>query len=135
MNSPVTFSDELTARRQELGISQSAAARQAGVSRGAWRAWESGEAIPQDFNYVRIETVMQWEAGSAELAVLGRRKPVVVRRRIERDQPRDETEVEMVKLIKRGLSEVDVWAAIDERRERLAREVNKGRRGPHSNSA
>jgi transcriptional regulator with XRE-family HTH domain len=73
----------ITARRIELGLSQSEAARRAGVSRPAWIAWEN-DTRPQDQNYATIERTLEWERGSIT-AVLAGREPVA--RQGERTPP------------------------------------------------
>jgi transcriptional regulator with XRE-family HTH domain len=60
----------ITARREELGLSKSAAARAAGVSRPAWDAWENG-TIPYDSNWATIERALQWERGSIRAILNG----------------------------------------------------------------
>ena len=60
-------------RRLELGISVSAAARTAGVNRITWTNWEklSQPSLPEEFNFVRIEGVLQWHPGGVRLALAG----------------------------------------------------------------
>jgi transcriptional regulator with XRE-family HTH domain len=60
----------MTARRIELGLSQSAAARSAGVSRPTWAGWEN-TTKPYDSNYAAIERVLQWERGSVSAVLAG----------------------------------------------------------------
>jgi transcriptional regulator with XRE-family HTH domain len=61
---------KITARREELGLSKSAAARLAGVSRPAWDAWENG-AKPYDSKYAAIERALEWERGSVRAILAG----------------------------------------------------------------
>jgi DNA-binding XRE family transcriptional regulator len=79
-----TLPDAIRTRRERLGISQSRAARVAGVSRTTWVNWETGATVPERFNYAKIENPLEWEPGSVE-AVLGGRPPVV--RRSEQGPP------------------------------------------------
>lgn len=62
----------MTERRKRRGMSQSAAARAAGVSRTAWVAWEKDAARPEDFNHVKIERALRWQTGSVTAALTGR---------------------------------------------------------------
>lgn len=64
--SPVTttLGTQIKRRRDELNLSQSAAARNAGVARSTWVAWEKGTSVPESFNHALIERVMRWEPGS-----------------------------------------------------------------------
>lgn len=64
--------ERLAGRRQELRLSQSVAARLAGVkSRMTWWEWEKGRRHPYDYNYPGIETAMQWEPGSVQAILDG----------------------------------------------------------------
>lgn len=65
--------EQMAERRKRLGLSQSAAARAAGVSRTAWVAWENDASRPEDFNHVKIETVLRWRAASVAAALAGRK--------------------------------------------------------------
>lgn len=60
----------IIARREELGLSKSAAARLAGVSRPAWDSWESG-TVPFDSKWASIERALQWERGSIRAILAG----------------------------------------------------------------
>jgi transcriptional regulator with XRE-family HTH domain len=66
----------ITTRRVELGLSQSAAARRAGVSRPAWLGWETGSR-PQDSNYATIERTLEWERGTVHALLTGAPTPPV----------------------------------------------------------
>lgn len=75
------LSDWIKTRRLDLGLSQAAAARACrtptrveGVHRQTWRAWERGEATPEEFNFVGIEAALKWKPGSVK-AILGGGKP------------------------------------------------------------
>lgn len=65
-----TLGTHMIRRREELGLSQSAAARatkigySTQIARTTWVKWEKGEAIPERFNFIRIETVLKWQPGS-----------------------------------------------------------------------
>jgi len=61
-------------RREEIALSQSEAARQAGVRRGAWVSWEKQGVTPERHRYVLIERTLKWEPGSVE-AILEGGKP------------------------------------------------------------
>lgn len=138
MDSSVTFGEELTVRRKQTGLSQSAAARKAGVARGTWRAWEKGESEPFDYNYANIEHAMGWQAGSVELAISKHRKPVVAPRRIDVDRLRDQTEKDMWAMGKEANHpEERIWYWIDKRRADIAdnAQQNTDRRDHGKNSA
>lgn len=64
--SPVnaTLGTRIARRREELGMTQSAAARIANVARSTWIAWEKSDNIPADSNWGIIERVCRWEPGS-----------------------------------------------------------------------
>lgn len=65
-------------RREGLALSQSEAARQAGVRRGAWVSWEKQGVTPERHRHVLIERVLEWEPGSVE-AILEGHEPRPVR--------------------------------------------------------
>lgn len=57
--------EHLAERRQQLRISQTEAARRAGIkSRMTWWEWEKGRRLPYDYNHAGIEDAMAWEPGS-----------------------------------------------------------------------
>lgn len=133
VQSPVTFGEVLTARRKQLGLSQSAAARKASVDRMTWRAWEEDRSTPQDYNYVKIEHALEWEPGSVEAKLSQGRTPEPAQSRAERDELRDETEQQMWAIGKEGgLSEDHIWLRIYQRRtlreRRIEREESRARR-------
>lgn len=70
--------DHIAGRRLALGISQAGAAKLAGVSRTSWVAWEKGTAVPEDYNHIKIETVLRWQPGSVA-AILAGGQPTPVR--------------------------------------------------------
>lgn len=74
MTQPVLLGSRIRQRREEIALSQSEAARQAGVRRGAWVSWENQGVTPERHRYVLIERVLKWEPGSVE-AVLEGGKP------------------------------------------------------------
>lgn len=63
--------DHMAEQRLRLGLSQSRAAKLAAVSRSSWVAWEKGTATPEDYNFVKIETVLHWQTGSVRAALDG----------------------------------------------------------------
>lgn len=68
----------MVARREQLAISQSRAAKLANVSRTTWVNWEQGNSAPERFNYTKIERPLKWEPGSVQ-AVLDGHEPQPVR--------------------------------------------------------
>lgn len=74
MTTSVSLGSHIGRRREELALSQSEAARQAGVRRGAWVSWEKQGVTPERHRYVLIERVLKWEPGSVE-AILEGGKP------------------------------------------------------------
>lgn len=50
--------------RTRLRLSQSAAARRAGISRPVWAAIETGITNPYDTTYVGVEETLHWAPGS-----------------------------------------------------------------------
>lgn len=66
-------------RREQLALSQNRAAKLARASRTTWINWEKDVSAPERFNYVRIEDVLAWEAGSVQ-AIMEGRDPVARRR-------------------------------------------------------
>ncbi|HEV2780378.1 MAG TPA: hypothetical protein VGX25_13395 [Actinophytocola sp.] len=113
----ITLGTRITARRDDLGLSMSAAARSAGVNRLTWRAWEKDMSVPESYNHVKIERVLRWERGSVA-EVLNGRPPVELADEAD-SQPdlRDETEREIWAITE--LSEEVRWAYIIRRRRRL----------------
>jgi len=79
MEAMPTLGQWMSSRREELGTSQSAAARAAKIARSTWVNWEKDNKIPERFNYVRIETVLDWEPGSVQ-AVIDGQAPAVRRK-------------------------------------------------------
>lgn len=74
-----TLGEWMASRREELGTSQSAAARAAKIARSTWVNWERDKKAPERFNYVRIETILGWEPGSVQ-AIIDGRDPVARRK-------------------------------------------------------
>lgn len=74
----VSLGSEMSRRREGLALSQSEAARQAGVRRGAWVSWEKQGVTPERHRHVLIERVLKWEPGSVE-AILEGHEPRPVR--------------------------------------------------------
>lgn len=58
-------------RRIELGMSISAAARIAGVSRATWTGAERGERATEAYNFGAIERALRWPAGTIERLLAG----------------------------------------------------------------
>lgn len=112
-----TFCEWLTARRKALGLSQSGAARKAGVSRLTWIAWETCKSTPMDYNYVRIEHAMRWGTGDVERAIRQGVKPTELPERGEEDL-RDAVERRLWGL--KRLTVDEKWMYIDRRRKSLA---------------
>jgi transcriptional regulator with XRE-family HTH domain len=75
----------MTEQRLAMGLSQSRAAKLASVSRSSWIAWEKDTTTPEDYNHVRIETVLHWGPGSVA-SVLAGGVPTI---RIESDPLKD----------------------------------------------
>lgn len=67
-------------RREELRLSQSAAARAANVARSTWVNWETGKSVPERFNYAAIEDVLDWERKRGVEEVLAGRDPIARRK-------------------------------------------------------
>ena len=74
MTHPVSLSDHIKSRREEIALGQSEAARAAGVGRTTWLGWEKRGVIPERHRYVLIERTLKWEPGSVE-AILEGGKP------------------------------------------------------------
>jgi DNA-binding XRE family transcriptional regulator len=74
----LTLGGHIEGRRRQLGLTQTAAARQAGVSRKTWRNWESDLKTPYDSNHRIIEEFCEWQPGSVA-AVLEGRAPTLLR--------------------------------------------------------
>jgi len=78
MNGVTTLGQYMIKRREELGLSQSGAARatkigyDVAIARSTWVNWEKDVKVPERFNYVRIEKVLRWKPGSVEGALDGR---------------------------------------------------------------
>lgn len=72
----MSLHEHVVARRTELRISQSEAARRAGVGRMSWWEWEKGRRQPYDYNFSGIETALEWDAGSVR-AILAGREPTI----------------------------------------------------------
>lgn len=68
---PTTLGTRMEQRRKELEISQSGAARSAGVSRSAWIAWEKDTAEPEKHNHAKISRALRWTTESVEAALAG----------------------------------------------------------------
>lgn len=69
------LAEKIKVRRLHLGMSISGAGRDAGVHRLTWRGWEHG-VLPEEFNFVRIEKVLQWLPGGVLRALAGQ-EPVL----------------------------------------------------------
>jgi DNA-binding XRE family transcriptional regulator len=72
----VSLGELMRDRREELRLSQSAAARAAGVARSTWVNWEKGVAKPERFNYAAIDDVLQWERKRGVDEIQAGRDPV-----------------------------------------------------------
>ena len=68
---PVSLSDHIKSRREEIALGQSDAARKAGVGRTTWLGWEKRGVIPERHRYVLIERTLKWEPGSVEAILEG----------------------------------------------------------------
>jgi transcriptional regulator with XRE-family HTH domain len=133
-----TFGEMLIAQRQQLGLSQSAAARKAGVDRMTWRAWEEGRSRPQDYNYVKIEYALELDPGGTQAMLTGDLPVVrsqVPARRTEADL-RDETERAIWDTGKEGkLPEHRIWLRIDQLRAVRAKRAAAEKEGRGRDSA
>lgn len=100
-----------------------------GVSEKSVNNFESGRNRMRRGTLSRVETVLNWVPGSAQV-VLNGGEPSYGQRpttpRIEVDPLRDETEREIWKLVK-IIGEDVAWQHIDERRERLSEEERQRR--------
>ncbi|MBM0235885.1 helix-turn-helix transcriptional regulator [Micromonospora sp. ATA32] len=56
--------EKIKARRTELRMSISTAARAAGINRNTWSAVERGERDTEDYTYGSIERALGWRPGS-----------------------------------------------------------------------
>lgn len=103
----------ISARRLELGLSASAAARAAGIDRNTWSSAEKGERETQAHNWVGLERALRWRPGSVA-AILDGRDPTPVDA-----EPVDE-ELELVRTDPRLTEEMKrrIISLILERRER-----------------
>lgn len=63
--------EHVRARRRQLGLSVSDAARDAEVNRMTWDALERGTRATRDSNYAGIEHALQWAPGSVERILEG----------------------------------------------------------------
>lgn len=61
----------VAARRKDLGLSVSAAARAAGINRATWSALERGERDTEEYLYSGIERAIAWAAGSIGVILAG----------------------------------------------------------------
>jgi DNA-binding XRE family transcriptional regulator len=77
-----TLGEYMTARREQLALSQNRAAKLFKGSRTTWVSWESDASRPERYNYVRIEAVLRWAPGSVA-AILDGGEPTPI------DQERD----------------------------------------------
>lgn len=133
--------EQMTERRQQLGLSQARAARTAGVSRTTWISWEKGGSTPEDYNYVKIERALDWERGSVREAISTGRPAVELGEEQPQQRPSwwfrpprpgeepdlwDETEREMWRIVE--VDELVRASYINDRRRRL-----HGRRGVDAN--
>lgn len=106
----------MIARRRELELNVTDAAKLAGVSRNSWDKWEKGRGSPIDSNYAAIERTLQWQRGSIE-EILAGRDPVA----LSRDSPPPIPDGVMI--------DPADWAAMTEReREQFVRIVTGVRR-------
>lgn len=58
-------------RRRELGLSISAAARNAGIDRATWTGTERGARRTEAYNFAGIERALTWEPGSIDRILTG----------------------------------------------------------------
>jgi transcriptional regulator with XRE-family HTH domain len=77
-------------RRQELGLSVSRAAADAGIHRTTWAGLETGMRETESYNYGPVERVLRWRAGSVE-SVLRGGNPAI----LEQELPAATSDVEM----------------------------------------
>jgi transcriptional regulator with XRE-family HTH domain len=122
--------DWIKTRRTSLGLSQVAAAsacitpaRRKGVHRQTWRAWEQGEAVPEEFNFVGIEAALRWTAGSVA-AILAGGDPTPLEEEEAEPLLFDDTERDLWAV--EGLPEAMKWEVILARRNGKARPTNEG---------
>jgi len=59
----------LLQRREELGLSQEAAAQRAGVSFSTWRNWERSRTCPNLASYLSLAKALHWSIGQVQDAV------------------------------------------------------------------
>lgn len=59
-------------RRKELGLSVSAAARQASINRATWSAIERGERETEEYIYGSVERALNWQPGSIDAILSGK---------------------------------------------------------------
>lgn len=115
----------MTARREQLAMSQNKAAKTFGGSRTTWINWEKDQAAPERFNYVRIELTLKWAPGSVK-AILDGRQPTA----IEDVAPAVPPIPEDVRI------DPADWAAMtDEHREQVVRILRAARRRQQRGSA
>jgi transcriptional regulator with XRE-family HTH domain len=120
MSDAATFGEKLTARRKQLSLSQSAAARKAGVDRMTWRAWELDKSTPQDYNDVRIEHTMKWAPGSVRAMLRGGDPTYIEAPSRTEDEPLDDAERELWALKYLTVDEIRMYVRIH--RDMVARE-------------
>lgn len=58
-------------RREDLGLSQPAAADRAGINRDTWRNMENGSRDIRSYNHRAVERALQWQPGSVEAILAG----------------------------------------------------------------
>ncbi len=80
MNRVKPLGDWIRDRREELRLSQSAAARAASVARSTWINWEKGVSEPERFNYAAIDDVLEWERRRGVDEILAGRDPIARRK-------------------------------------------------------
>jgi transcriptional regulator with XRE-family HTH domain len=80
MEAMKTLGEQMRDRREELRLSQSAAARAAGVARTTWVNWEKDKATPERFNYAAIDDTLEWERKKGVDAVRAGGEPVARRK-------------------------------------------------------
>lgn len=116
-----TLGTHMKARRKELGASQSAAAKEAGVSRTSWIAWEKDAARPEDYNHAAIERVLRWAPDSVA-AIFDGHQPTPIDTPDTDQAERDRQD--QIKELRRLRDEADAALARLERREQPGRHAS-----------
>lgn len=102
--------------RDEAGYTQQTFADAVGVTVKSINNFENGRTRMRRGTLSRVETVLRWVPGSAQV-VLNGGQPSKQLRRSDRDKPIDHVEIKMLTLIGQ-LTEEEVWQMIDLRRAR-----------------